>query len=130
MSQQARRADIGSDASREDIGALLRYGVTAAAVMVIVGGLLYALRASSDTSSRLGQFAGESNTLRSIRGIAVGAVHGDPRAIIQMGIMVLIATPVARVIFGALAFLRARDWIYVAISATVLSILLFSLFFD
>lgn len=130
MNERAQAEDICSDASREDIGALLRVGVSAAAVLVLAGGVMYALHAPSESSSRLHTFTGESNALRSIRGVVTEAFHGDARALIQMGILILIATPVARVVFGAVSFLRARDWIYVAISLTVLSLLLFSIFLD
>lgn len=122
--------DVSSNTSREEMGALLRVGVITAAVVVIVGGAFYIAKAPAGTHASFGKFAGEAGALRSITGIVRAAFHGDSRAIIQSGILLLIATPVARVIFGALSFLRARDWIYVALSATVLCVLLFSLFFD
>jgi len=49
------------------------------------------------------------------------------RGIIQLGLLFLIATPVARVAFAVFAFAMERDWLYVSISATVLVVLLFSL---
>ena len=58
------------------------------------------------------------------------AFHGDPVAIIQLGILLLIATPVARVAFLVGAFALERDRLYVAVSGTVLAVLLYSLFFS
>ena len=48
-------------------------------------------------------------------------------AIIQCGILMLIATPVARVAFSIFVFLEEHDFLYVAIAALVLLILLYSL---
>jgi len=41
---------------------------------------------------------------------------------------VLIATPIARVVFSLLAFLWQRDWTYVMVTAIVLGLLVYSLF--
>ena len=49
------------------------------------------------------------------------------RAIIQLGLLLLIATPVARVLFSAIAFALERDSMYVVITLIVLAILLYSL---
>jgi len=54
--------------------------------------------------------------------------QGDPAAIIQVGVLLLIATPVARVVFAAVAFTMQRDRLYVGISVAVLTILLVGLF--
>ena len=55
---------------------------------------------------------------------------GDPQAIIQFGILLLIATPVARVAFLVGAFALERDRLYVAVSGLVLVILLYSIIFS
>jgi uncharacterized membrane protein len=49
------------------------------------------------------------------------------RAIIQFGLLLLIATPIARVIFSAVAFAFERDYLYVAFTLAVLAILTYSL---
>ena len=48
-------------------------------------------------------------------------------ALIQLGLLVLIATPIARVILSVFVFLYERDWPYVFITLVVLGILLYSL---
>ncbi len=53
---------------------------------------------------------------------------GDPAAIIQLAVLLLIATPVARVVFALIAFGIERDKLYVAVSALVLAVLLFGFF--
>lgn len=50
-----------------------------------------------------------------------------PLAIAQLGILVLIGTPVARVLVTVLEFMHARDGLYTAITLLVLTILLISL---
>ena len=56
-----------------------------------------------------------------------GVLALDPRAVIQLGLLLLIATPIARVAFSLLAFIRQRDRTYVVITAIVLAVLLYSL---
>jgi uncharacterized membrane protein len=52
-----------------------------------------------------------------------GISRGDAGAIIQLGILLLIATPIARVAFALLAFAIERDRLYICISLTVLAVL-------
>ena len=60
--------------------------------------------------------------------VALGGVAGfQCRGIIQFGLVLLIATPVARVAFSVAAFALQRDNTYVAITLIVLAVLLFSL---
>ena len=73
-------------------------------------------------------FRGESSTLRSVSATLRGALHGDPRAVVQLGLVLLIATPVARVALTLAAFAAQRDRMYVAMTALVLILLLFGLF--
>ena len=50
-------------------------------------------------------------------------LDGRGRALIQLGLLLLIATPVARVAFSVFAFERQRDWTYVGITLFVLAVL-------
>jgi len=61
--------------------------------------------------------------------IAHGVVTGDARSIIMLGLIVLIATPVVRVVMCVVGFLFERDKLYVMVSTVVLAILVYSLFF-
>ncbi len=64
------------------------------------------------------------------RDFARGGRGVDPRAyplaVIALGLLVLIATPVLRVAVSIVTFALERDWVYVAITALVLSILIVS----
>jgi uncharacterized membrane protein len=55
-----------------------------------------------------------------------GGAHGDPLAVIALGLLVLIATPVLRVAVSIVTFALERDWVYVAITTLVLCILIAS----
>ncbi len=110
----------------EIIGMLLRTGVTLAALVVFAGAIFYLARYGS-TPAHYAVFRGEPSDLNHIFAILRDAFAGHPRGVIQLGILLLIATPVARVIFTVFAFAYERDWTYVVITLIVLTLLLYSL---
>jgi len=106
---------------------LLRSGVLLAASLVFIGGVIYLSRHDLPaTNYRV--FRGEPQELRTVGGILGEAVKFHGRGLIQLGLLLLIATPVARVLFSVLAFLYEEDWTYVAITMIVLGLLCYSLF--
>jgi uncharacterized membrane protein len=108
------------------IGNLLRAGVLISALVVMVGGVLYLARnGGSPTDYRV--FRGEPSDLRSVGGILRDAVALNGRGIIQLGLLLLIATPVARVAFSVFGFAEERDRLYVVIASIVLLVLACSL---
>lgn len=108
------------------MGTLLRTGVLAAAAIVLLGGILYLVQGWG-TAPAYGVFVGEPAYLRSLTGIVRDAFTLDPRGIIQFGLLILIATPVARVAFALVAFALQRDLVYVVVTAIVLGVLAYSL---
>lgn len=108
------------------VGNLLRIGVLLAAAVTLVGGTLYLLQSAWTTHSYR-VFQGVTDGLNSISGILRGVGIFDSRAIIQLGIVLLIATPVARVALSLLGFFRQRDRTYMVITTIVLIILLLGL---
>jgi uncharacterized membrane protein len=110
----------------EWMGRLLQGGVTLAAALVLAGGILYLLRHPMPMNYR--QFHGEPQDLRSIRGIFANAKALNGPGLIQLGLLVLIATPVARVVYSVAAFAAQKDWKYVIITLIVLGLLCYSLF--
>lgn len=105
---------------------LLRAGVLLAAGLVLVGGLLYLVR-DGGLRPDYGRFGGEPGDLKHARGVFAAALALKPLGLIQLGVLVLLATPVLRVAFSLLAFARERDRIYVAMTSVVLLVLLLSL---
>ncbi len=108
------------------IGVLLQAGVVLSGIVVMAGGVLYLIHFGHSTEN-YHTFVGESMGLRSIPSVVRGAFHMDPRAVIQLGLLLLIATPVARVLFSIVAFWMERDRVYVLVTFVVLAILLFGL---
>jgi len=105
------------------MGRLLQTGVLLAAAVVLAGGLMYvAAHAGESTNYRtfVAQPAGLRRLLPMLR--AVG--RGDASAVIELGILLLVATPICRVIFAVIGFALERDRLYVVVSLTVLAILL------
>jgi uncharacterized membrane protein len=126
--KEGRAADDVLDVNTEIvIGNLLRAGVIFSAVIVAFGGVLYLLKFGA-THRNLDVFIGEPHGLRDVRGIVKSAFSFDRRGIIQAGLVALIATPIARVIFSVYAFARQRDYLYVGVTLIVLTLLCFSLF--
>jgi uncharacterized membrane protein len=108
------------------IGVVLRTGVITAAIVVAVSGTLYLVRHHAD-APRFARFTTESVDLRTISGIFSSSVQLRSEAMIQLGLLLLIATPIVRVALAAVGFYFERDYLYVAISLIVLTVLLFSL---
>jgi len=110
----------------EIVGNLLRTGVTISALVVFVGGVIYLVR-HGFSSADYAVFRGEPSDLRSLRGILHSAYTLHGRGIIQLGLILLIATPVARVAFSIWGFAAERDRMYMAFTGLVLVILLYGL---
>jgi len=108
------------------LGNLLRAGVIVAGVIVMLGGALYLIR-HGDATPEYRIFRGEPVELKTVGGIISGVISLRARAIIQLGLLLLIFTPVARVALSLYAFAVQRDRVYVAVTLFVLGILIFSL---
>src|SRR5262245_18723223 len=90
------------------LGNLLRAGVVVAAAVVLAGGPLYLARHGGEPADHR-VFRGEASDYRSPSGIVAGAWGLRGRGLIQLGLLLLIATPVARLALSAVAFARQRD---------------------
>ena len=110
----------------QTVGNLLRVGVVISAAVVLVGAALFRVQHGRQ-APHYGTFRGEPSELRHVGGIVTGALAGEPRGLIQLGLLLLIATPVARVAFSVAGFASERDHAYVLITLLVLGVLFFSL---
>lgn len=106
------------------ISQVLRWGVVLSAVIIAVGVVAFYVRYSS-AAARTNH---DQTYPHSPVTVLAGLAHGDPLAIIMLGLLVLLATPFMRVLVSIGAFALERDWIYVGITVTVLVILLISFF--
>jgi uncharacterized membrane protein len=120
-------ASIDADtAFARTLGHVLRIGVLMAAAVVTSGALVYLARRGS-LAAEYQVFRGEPADLRSVSGILMDARAFSGRGLIQLGLLLLIATPVARVVFSIIGFVRQRDWLYVWVASIVLLLLTISL---
>ena len=116
-----------TDQRVEDIiGDLLRTGVIFSAVVVFTGAIVYLARHGHEPVDYR-TFRGEPSDLRHIAGIVNGALAFQGRGVIQLGLLLLIATPVARVAFSIFGFALEGDRMYASFTLIVLMILLYSL---
>ncbi len=131
MSQQSNSAAAGQTWNDQRIeviiGTLLRSGVILSAAVVSIGAVLYLVRHGHEVPNYT-KFHGEPESLKSLTEVIHGALAFRARAIIQLGLLLLIATPVARVLFSAIAFALEHDYMYVIITLIVFAILMYSLF--
>jgi uncharacterized membrane protein len=108
------------------IARLLQVGVLVAALIVLAGGIVFLARHGS-ALPRYGVFEGQPPELRSVGGIVREAASFRGRGLIQLGLLILIATPIARVVLSVVVFRLQRDRLYVGITLVVLALLLWSL---
>ena len=108
------------------LGNLLRSGVLLSAAVVLWGGCIYLSRHAHEPANYR-VFLGEPSEFRTIPGVIRSVMNGRGRGLIQVGLLLLIATPIARVAFSVAGFAIERDRMYVAFTLVVLAILLYSL---
>jgi uncharacterized membrane protein len=108
------------------LGNLLRSGVLFSAAVVLAGACIYLFRHAHEPADyRI--FRGEPSDFRTIPGVIRSAMGGHGRGLIQLGLLFLIATPIARVALSIVGFAIERDRMYVVFTVIVLAILLYSL---
>jgi len=108
------------------VGNLLRTGVAVSGAIVFSGGLVYLLRHGAEMPA-YHVFRGEPADLRTLRGILEDADSLRGRGIIQAGLLLLIATPIARVAYLVFAFAKQGDRLYSLIALIVLLLLFYGL---
>jgi uncharacterized membrane protein len=107
------------------LGNLLRTGVLLSAAVVLCGAFIYLARHGHEPADYR-VFRGEPSEFRSIAGVIQSAINGRGGGLIQLGLLLLIATPIARVSFSVVGFAIERDRLYVVFTLIVLAILLYS----
>lgn len=108
------------------IGRLLQVGVLLAAAVVIVGAAMMLFQ-HGHTAVAFGSYSDAASPLYGLGGIVRGAAALDSMAIVQLGLVLLIATPVLRVALTLVAFAIQRDRVYILLTAVVLALLLYGL---
>lgn len=122
-------------ATEQLVSSVLRYGGLASLLVVASGIVLLLAEGRTGYTetfdlAKLLAYDGSAAVAwpRAIGGVISGALAGQPYALILLGLLLLIATPVVRVVISIFAFLLERDHTYVAITLFVLAVLLLSFF--
>lgn len=108
------------------IGRLLQIGVLVATVVLVLSGAAFLLT-HGHLPADFRIFRGQPAPLRSVEGVVGGLFARNSAAFLQLGLVLLIATPVARVALTLVAFVIQRDRIYVALTGLVLILLTYGL---
>lgn len=111
------------------IGNLLRYGVWTALSVAALGGIVYLLHHGQEIEDYSVFIEKDKNIFEVITSIYQGLIQGKGDAIIFSGIILLFLTPVFRVLLSLFSFLLEKDYLYVAITAIVIGIIVLSILF-
>lgn len=111
------------------LGTLLRVGVLLSFLVIIVGIVITIMHNPSFLSDPevtrkiIGAGDGYPST---IGGLFQGLAVLNGRSIIVLGLVLLILTPVFRVVASIIAFFAQRDWLYTVLTTGVLLVLIIS----
>ncbi|MDO3624936.1 DUF1634 domain-containing protein [Mucilaginibacter sp. BT774] len=124
--QQKGKSSLKDKDIQVIIGWILRGGVAVSMILVFIGGVFFVYRHGYSMPDYK-TFKGIPFFVQNIGGILNGVIMLKGQAIIQLGIILLIATPVIRVAFSAVAFLMEKDYLYTVITLIVLLIIIASM---
>ena len=110
----------------QTMGNLLRAGVILAAAVTLAGGIVFLAKHWEESPPNYHDFprADRPPELNSVSGVVSTAFDGRGQGLIQLGALLLIATPIARVAFSVYVFARQRDRLYIVVTLIVLVLLL------
>ena len=122
---QAIRKKVTDTDLEKIIGQLLRYGVLISSLVVLAGGIVYLIRHGRQLPP-FGKFTGEPEKMREPVPMWKAIIRGEGRPLIQLGLLMLIATPIARIIFSFFGYLLEKDYLYMLITGIVLAVILWN----
>ncbi|TKC05423.1 DUF1634 domain-containing protein [Pedobacter polaris] len=128
MSKQIKHY-LGDKDVQVILGTLLRVGVIVSTAVVLLGGIIF-LSTHNNQKVSFSDFKPEESKFSSVAEILGGLKTLDGLAIIQFGVLLLIFTPIARVVFSIFSFLMEKDYMYVLIGIIVLCVIITSLYLD
>lgn len=108
------------------IGHVLRWGTIVSIGIVFFGGIFFIYRHGHSVPDYK-TFKGIPAFLHQPADLMAAAFSFKGQAIIQLGVILLIATPILRVIFSTIGFALEKDYLYVGISLLVLLIIFSSM---
>ncbi|MGD0677596.1 MAG: DUF1634 domain-containing protein [Polyangiaceae bacterium] len=104
---------------------ILRGALAASTVLLAVGLCVVAAKAPASyiAEYRALQQGRDSTPRENLSGLLGQLAHGQSRALLVAGLLMLTIVPIGRVAFTVVVFLRQRDWLFTALTALVLSLL-------
>ena len=117
---------LGDKDLEKIMGNLLRYGVLTSMVIVLIGGCFY-LYQYGGQKPQYKEFLGEPRGMRQVSAVLQSALKGSGRSIIELGVFVLIATPIARIVFSVIGYILEKDYLYIIITLIVLFVIVINL---
>jgi uncharacterized membrane protein len=123
---EAKRKQYAENAKR--IGWVLRVGVSLSSLLVGIGLILFLTGHGGPDTRDAALGKGVDLQPLSVSHLYHRVIKADSEAIIELGLIVLLLTPMARVALTLALFIRQRDRIYIALSTIVLVILLLGFF--
>jgi hypothetical protein len=116
---------------RDVLARVMLWGTLLAAALMLAGLAWYA-SAHAGTSPGGHIFRGEpryfENPVAMVQRTLEPDAEGHRRALLMLGILLLLLNPVVRVALAGLGFLASGDRLYTVVSGVVLAVLLYSLF--
>jgi len=106
------------------IGTALRVGVMTACAIALASGIYYLICHGGEPMPDYTVFHGEPSSFTTIKGIFAGLLQFQAKNWIQVGVLVLMLTPIIRILLSLIDFARERDWLYVSITAIVFLVIL------
>ena len=110
-----------------EVGGILRLGVILSSAVIVLG-LVPFLAREGARHADYHVFRGEPAVFRTVPDVLAYAAQAHPRGIMQLGVLLLIATPFARVALCLVEFARERDRLYIGVTLVVLLTLSWGLF--
>lgn len=108
------------------VGNLLRAGVYVSMVIVILGGIIYLFEHGHEKID-YAEFSFHKVSLKTVESIFANVLTFKGAAVVQFGLLMLIFTPIARVLMAVVTFFLEKDYLYVLIGVIVLAIIMASL---
>jgi uncharacterized membrane protein len=110
------------------IGLQLRFGVIIASLIVLIGGICYLIQFGTQGIPAYHNFIGAKAGFTTAKEILTGLSGFNSKSIIQLGVLILIATPILRIAFSLVGFMLEKDKMYIGITLIVLSVMMVSIF--
>jgi Predicted membrane protein len=109
------------------LGSLLKVGIIVSGSIVAFGAIIFLVRHGSEKTN-YHTFTPDIFNFSDFKGLFEGVIAFRSASIMELGILLLIATPVLRVLFSIFAFAYEKDYMYVIFTVIVLTVLIFSYF--